>query len=136
VSEGHSEIIRRSYQAFCDDDPETLLTLYCSDAVWDFTHWEVWPDATAYRGSDITNVLRLLRDAFGEIDHQPVEIVEVGANRVFVKAEGTFRGKASGATVDVPPYAQIIEFRDDLIARVENYSDVDAARRAAGIGKR
>ena len=108
MSEDHSEIIRRSYQAFCDDDPETLLALYHSDAVWDFTHWEGWPDATAYRGSDIEDVLRLLRDAFGEIDHQPLEIVETGKNRVFVKAKGTFRGKASGVKVDVPPYAQII----------------------------
>jgi hypothetical protein len=64
-----------------------------------------------------------------------VEIVEAGENCVFVKAKGTFRGKASGAEVDVPPYAQIIEFRDDLIARVENYSDIDAALRAAGVAR-
>ncbi len=77
----------------------------------------------------------MLRDAFGEIDHRPVEIVEAGEDRMFVKATGTFRGKASGAKVDVPPYAQIIEFRDDLIARVENYSDVDTARRATEVEK-
>jgi hypothetical protein len=58
--------------------------------------------------------------------------VEAGENRALVKAKGTLRGKAS-AQVDVPPYAEVIEFRDDLIARVDNYSDVEAARRAAGV---
>lgn len=45
------------------------------------------------------------------------------------------RGRASGAEIDAPAYGQIIEFQDDLIARVESYSDVDAARQAAGLAR-
>jgi ketosteroid isomerase-like protein len=129
-----SDLINRSYKAFRDDDLTTLLTLYHPEAVWDFTHWEEFPDAPIYRGlAGVEEVLRMLRDVFGEFDIHPVEIVEVGENRMFVKARITIRGKASGIEVDAPPYAQIVEFRDGLTALVQNYSDVDAARRAAGL---
>jgi ketosteroid isomerase-like protein len=67
------------------------------------------------------------------LEVQPVEIVEVGEERVLVMGRMTVRGKASGAEVQVPPFAQIIEFRDNRIARVDAYSDAEAGRRAAGL---
>jgi ketosteroid isomerase-like protein len=130
----HAELIRRSYRAFREDDLEALLGLYHPEAVWDMTHWQDFPEASVYTGlSGTKDVLRLLRDAFGEFDVQPVEIVEAGEERVLVVGRMTVRGKASGAEVQAPPFAQVIEFRDNLIARVDAYSDAEAGRRAAGL---
>jgi ketosteroid isomerase-like protein len=128
------DVIERSYRAFRDDDVEALLALYHPEAVWDMTHWEGFPDAQAYRGlAGIEEVIRTLRDVFGELDVRPVQIREAGPNRVLVKGALRIRGRTSGAEVDAPPFAQIIEFRDERIVRVENYTDVDAARQAAGL---
>jgi ketosteroid isomerase-like protein len=130
----HAELIRRSYRAFREDDLEALLALYHPEAVWDMTHWQDFPEASVYSGlSGTKDVLRLLRDAFGEFDVQPVEIVEAGEERVLVMGRMTVRGKASGAEVQAPPFAQVIEFRDNLIARVDAYSDAEAGRHAAGL---
>lgn len=132
----HSHLIHNSYRAFRDNDLEGLLAQYHPEAVVDFSHWENFPDSPVYRGRDGTEkLLRMLRDVFGEFNVQPIEIVELGPDRVLIEGRIAIRGRASGAEVEAPPFAQIAEFRDNLIARVDNYSDVEAARRAAGLAE-
>jgi ketosteroid isomerase-like protein len=134
VPAGHRDVIERSYQAFRDNDLDTLLSLYQPDAVWSMRRWDGFPDADLYHGlAGIEEVLRILRDVFGEFNVRPIEVVELGDGRCFVEGRMAIRGRASGVEVAVPPFAQIIEFRDDLIALVENYADIDEARRAAGL---
>jgi ketosteroid isomerase-like protein len=134
VADTNSDLIDRSYRAFRENDLEALLAAYHPEAVLDFTHWEGFPDAPVYRGRAGTEqVLRMLRDVFGVFNVQPVEIVATAPDRVLIEARLTIRGKASGAEVAAPPFGQIAEFRDGLIVRVDNYSDLGAARRAAGL---
>jgi ketosteroid isomerase-like protein len=134
MSSRQVEIIHRSYEAFRDDDEEALLSLYHPDAVWDMSSWKDFPDADVYRGlAGIGEVLRILREVFGELNVRPAEIIEVSDGRFFVEGGMTIRGKTSGVEIDVPPFGQIIDFRDDLIALVENYTDVEEARGAAGL---
>jgi hypothetical protein len=76
-----------------------------------------------------------LFDYIGIVENRPIEVVELEGNRVFVEGRITIRGTSSGAQVDPPPFGQIIEFRDQLISRVDNYSDLDEARRAAGVSE-
>jgi ketosteroid isomerase-like protein len=134
VPSAHAELIERSYRAFRDDDIEALLGLYHPEAVFDMTHWEGFPDARSYRGlAGIEEILRTLRDVFGQLNVRPVEIVDVETNRMFVKGSMSIRGKVSGVELEVPPFAQIFEFRDDLILRADAYSDLHAGRRAAGL---
>ena len=102
--------------------------------MWDLTHWEGFPDAQTYRGlAGIEEVLQMLRDVFRELDVRPVQIREARRRPRLGQGPLRIRGRTSGAELDAPPFAQIIEFRDELIVRVENYSDVEAARRAAGL---
>ncbi len=134
MSTNRADVIESSYRAFRDDDVEALLALYHPQAVWDMTHWEGFPDEPIYRGlAGVERLLVVLRDVFGEFDVHPVEILEADEDRVFVKARMRIRGRASGAEVDAPPFAQIIKFEDHLIAVVENYTDLNAAREAAGL---
>jgi ketosteroid isomerase-like protein len=128
------QIIHRSYRAFADGDVDALLALYHPEAVWDMTRWENWPEAPTYeRHEGIARILRLLGEAFGELRLTPTEMVDTGDGRVFVEGRMTVRGASSGATVDAPPYGQVIRFRDGLTLRVDNYTDVAAARADAGL---
>jgi hypothetical protein len=81
----------------------------------------------------VERVARIFIEFIGLVKNKPTEIVDLDEERVFVAGRTTVRGASSGAQVDVPPFGQIIEFRDGLISRVDNYSDVDEARRAAGL---
>jgi hypothetical protein len=80
----------------------------------------------------IERVLEIF-DLVGLVENVPLEIIEVGAGRMFVRGRIKVRGTASGVEMDAPPFGQIIEFRDDLILLVDNYSDVAEAQRAAGL---
>jgi hypothetical protein len=65
--------------------------------------------------------------------NEPREVIELGDGRIFIAGQMTIRGTASGAEVTGPPFGQIGELRDGLIARIDNYSDLAEARRAAGL---
>ena len=130
----HTEIVKRSYDAFRENDIDRLLELYHPEAVWELTHWEDFLEETVYEGrAGIRRVLEMLQGDVGIIRNDVVEIVELGDGRVFVAGETTVRGASTGIEVDMPAFGQIIEFRDGQISRVDNYSDVAAARAAAGL---
>ena len=46
---------------------------------------------------------------------------------------GRGHGRLSGAEVEMPPLAQIISFRDGKVLHVDNYSEVEEGRSAAGL---
>lgn len=136
MSSSRAEVIERSYRAFREDDVDALLALYEPDAVWDFSNWEGFPDAPTYSGRDsVGSVLRMLRDVFGELEISPTDVVDAGDDLVFVEGTIRVRGRASGVEVGAPPYAQLIRFRGERILRIDNYTDVEAARRAAGLAE-
>ena len=80
-------------------------------------------------------ILHLFHQDIGIVAVELVECIDLGDDRIFAEGQMTIRGTASGAEVSPPPFGQIIELRDGLIARVDNYSDVDEGRRATGISE-
>ena len=102
--------------------------------VWDMTHWEGFLEQPIYRGHEgLKRVFDLLHTDIGLVLNEPVEVVRLGDDRVFVEGRTRVRGASSGIEVGVRPFGQIGELRDGLIRRVDNYSDVAEARRAAGL---
>jgi ketosteroid isomerase-like protein len=98
------------------------------------THWEGFPEQPIYRGEEgLREVLKLLHEDIGVLENRPIEIIDLGDQRAFVKGGMRIRGTGSGIELEVPPFGQLIEFRDGLIFRVDNYSDLAKARRAAGL---
>lgn len=131
----HIELINRSYAAFRDRDLETLPGLYHPDAVITFANWEMFPEGTVYRGHEgLEGVMSLVRDVFGGFDMRVVDATDIDESRVLIEASLEVRGMASGVEVDAKLW-QFAEVHDGLIHYVDTYSDEDAARRAASLGR-
>jgi ketosteroid isomerase-like protein len=128
------ELIRASYAAWSGGDRDALLALYHPDCVWSQEGWDGWPDRPVYEGhAGMAEIFGSLRGVFETLDVAPAEIVEATEGRRFVLGTISARGHSSGATVGMPPFGQLVSFRDGLIARVDNYTDVARARRLAGL---
>jgi hypothetical protein len=78
---------------------------------------------------------RISLGMFPDVSPVALDIVDLPDDRVLV--EGRWRADRDdsrlGALAAVPRFAQIIEFRDDLILRVEYFPSTDEARQAAGV---
>jgi ketosteroid isomerase-like protein len=134
VTIDHEGLIRRSYRAFQEVDEQTLRAVYHPEAVFDFSRYDGWPEDPVYKGRDgIIALMHFLSEVTEIAVSRPVEMVALDGERVFVHGEFRTRGKSSGIEVGAPPFGQIISFRDDLILCVEQYQQVDDARRAAGL---
>jgi ketosteroid isomerase-like protein len=100
------------------------------------SNYEGFPEEPVLHGYEgLKHFLSLLHEGIGVTKNEPVEMIELDRDRVFVEGRTTIRGDTSGAEVSSPPFGQVIEFRDGLIARVDNYSDPAVARSAAGLSK-
>jgi ketosteroid isomerase-like protein len=124
------DAMRRSYAAWNDRDLDTLRELYTSDTEWDMSNIEGWPDSPVYHGHE--GLEQALEDWYGAWSEMSAELLQVVIGRaIFVHGRMELRGR-SGA-IDSYEFAQVIETRDGLVARVCTYSDAAAARVAAGV---
>jgi hypothetical protein len=64
------------------------------------------------------------------------EIIDAGGDQIVVFLRQYGRGKASGARVEFPPYAQIAMIRGGRIRRLAFYSNRAEALVAAGLTER
>jgi ketosteroid isomerase-like protein len=135
----HEEKLRvahESYEAFNRKDLESLLQLYHLDCEWHLTHYAGWPERQVYRGREgMSEFFDTWFDPWESFYLAIKQIKNLPGSRVLVVGYGRGRGRLSGADIELPPLAQIIEFRDGKILRVDNYSDVDEGRVAAGLSE-
>jgi ketosteroid isomerase-like protein len=128
-------LVERSYDAFNRRDLDTLLELYAEDCVWDMSHVEGWPEDPVYEGRE--GLARFFNDAipvWGEFEVIPEEVEPMGGGRFFIRCAARFRGQESGVPVEVA-WGQAAISRGGKVVRVDNYSDVAEARRAAGAAR-
>jgi ketosteroid isomerase-like protein len=124
------DALRRSYAAWNDRDLDTLRELYTTDTEWDMSNIEGWSDSPVYHGHE--GLEQALEDWYGAWSEMSAELLQVVIGRaIFVHGRMELRGR-SGA-IDSYEFAQVIETRDGLVARVCTYSDAAAARVAAGV---
>lgn len=123
-----------SYDAFNRRDIDALLALYDSECEWDFSNFSGWPERQIYRGhKGLVEFFHVWLDPWDDFQLEITEVRDLPGDRAFAVGRGKGRGRASGVPVELPPIGQIVEYRDGRILRIVNYSDVDEARRAAGI---
>jgi hypothetical protein len=98
------------------------------------SNYDAFPEQAVFQGYEgLRKFLNLLHEDIGVTNNEAVEVIDLGEGRVFVKGRMTIRGTASGLEMTGPLFGQVIQFREGLISRVDNYSDVSEARRAAGL---
>ncbi len=111
------------------------------DAIVELAHPEIeWiphraPIEGAYRGRD--EFRRYWEDTFATFEEFEIEVDEIrllDENRVFTAGWLRTRGRGSGAETRVPG-AGVIEFRDGLMCRWEDFGERDRALAAAGLAE-
>jgi ketosteroid isomerase-like protein len=129
-------LIRASYEAFSRKDLEALLQLYAPDCEWRMSNYANWPEKHLYTSRlGLAEFFNAFVEPWEDFYVEIRETVDLPGDRNFVVGHAHGRGRLSGAEVDLPPLAQVIDFRDGLLLRVDNYSDVEAGRRAAGLSE-
>ena len=130
------EIGQASYDAFNRRDIEALLELYDPDCEWLLTNFEGWPEKPVYRGHEgLVEFFHTWLDPWEEFHVEIKEAFDLSGDRTFGVAYNRGRGRLSGALVELPPIGQIVSYRSDRVLRVDNYSDLDQASRAAGLSE-
>ena len=103
---------------------------------WHMSHYRAWPEKRIYRGREgLTEFFDNWLDPWEEFYVEVKQVTDLPGDRVFVIGYNRGRGRLSGAQVEIPPIAQIFDFRGGRIFRIDNYSDVEEARKAAGLSE-
>jgi SnoaL-like domain len=127
-------LLRASNDAFNRRDLEQLLELYHPECEWNMSNYSVWPEDRVYRGhSGLEKFFTAWLDPWTDFRAGFTDAVDLPDLRLFVVVRGDAQGRLSQAPVEIPPFAQIIEFLDGTLLRVDNYSGIETARKAVGI---
>ena len=122
-----------SYDAFNRKDLETLLQLYDPECEWHMSNFPVWPEKRIYRGREgLAEFFDNWLDPSEEFYVEIKQVTNLPGDRALVIGYNRGRARLSGAQVELPPIAQIVDFRGGRILRIDNYLDVEEARKAAG----
>jgi ketosteroid isomerase-like protein len=129
-----ARIARESYDAFNRQDLDALLALYDPECEWHMSNYSGWPEKSVYGGHvGMTEFFETWHDPWADFHLEIEQQIDMTGDRCLLIAHGRGRGRGSGAQVELPPLAQIVEFRGARILRVDNYSDVAEGRRDAGL---
>jgi ketosteroid isomerase-like protein len=130
VSEENVELIKRVQAAFNEGDLDALLSNLSPDAEWEIA--ENNPAARTLHGhEEIRAYLADWRDTVHGLYYEVNRYIDAGDTVVQV---GTMTAQAGrdGPELTVP-LAFVTRFEDGVALRTEEYLDVDAALRAAGV---
>lgn len=129
-------VVRRTaqgYQAVNRGDLDLLLTVYHPDVVTSFdpTSGLIPPDlAGEHVGhAGFRRIWESWRSAWEGLYFEPQEVIDAG-DRMVVTVRVTGRGKGSGLPTAMT-YFEVYTLREGRIARHANFTDADAARKAA-----
>ncbi len=126
-------VVRQSYEAFSRNDIEALLSVYAPDCEWLMSNFAGWPEKQLYVGRQgLAEFFETWFEPWEDFYVEIRETIDLPGDRCLVIGDAHGHGRLSGVAVDLPPLAQIVDFRDGQLLRVDNYSDVEAGRRAAG----
>jgi ketosteroid isomerase-like protein len=121
------ELARRSVEAGNSRDFDAMLRFFAPDGVWDMSQlgMGVFEGRPAIRG--------FLEDWQGAYEEFGVETEEaLGQCNGVTVAVLVQKGRPAGSSGDVRlRYAAVTVWRDGLIVRLTNYTDIDEARAAA-----
>ncbi|HEX6460936.1 MAG TPA: nuclear transport factor 2 family protein [Thermoleophilaceae bacterium] len=130
MSEANVDVIKQVEAAFNRGDLDAMLSHISPDAEWEIS--ESNPSARTLHGRDeIRAYLEDWRDTVKGLHYEAQRYVDAGDAVVQV---GTMTSRlGDGESQLTVPLAFVTRFREGLPVRTEEYLDVDAALRAAGV---
>ena len=134
MSRENVEIARRTYDAFNRRDFHMLVSeIYDPQIEWQTSRED--PDAATHRGPDaVRRYAEQWIESFEELHADPVEVIDMAANRVFTWGKWVGRGRGSG--IDSEWWlAIVLELRGGRVLRAEEYFDRSEALEAAGLSE-
>jgi ketosteroid isomerase-like protein len=134
MSRENLEIVRRIYDAVTRRDAAAAFELYSEDIVWDTSSWRQaeLDQKRVYTGHE--GVRRAWRErlaAFGEIDFEVEELIEVG-DRVVAVIRDRQIGRSSGVPIS-NSHAAIWTLAGGKVTRLEIFDGRRQALEAAGL---
>jgi ketosteroid isomerase-like protein len=121
------ELTRRSYEYASERNWGALLSLYGPDSVWDMSPLGLG----TYEGPAATR--RFFEEWTASYENyriEPEEILELGNGVVFARVRQG--GRPAGSSGDVSLlYAAVVVWKEGIVARLTNYTNIDEARAAA-----
>ena len=130
MSQANVEIVRLGYEAFNRGDVDAVLDLCDPDV-----EWEDIPslDIPAAVGKDAVRAyFETVMAAWERARREPVEMIDLGEDRVLVLCHVTARGRGSGIELDVD-IGDLLTLRNGRVACWTSYASWAQARRAAGL---
>jgi uncharacterized protein len=125
------EFARLGYDLFNRGDLDGLVALCAPDIVWRDPGNPDTPDVTGHDG--IRAYFETVLEPWEDLRREPEEIIDAG-DRVLALWRMSARGRGSGIEIDMKG-ADVLTFRDGLLALWEAYIDRDAARAAVGLAE-
>lgn len=127
------ELLKRACEAFNRWELDELVKLYHPDGIWEMSKFAGPHDNAVYRGHE--GLRRLFEQWHGAWEHVQLESTDMWrvGERSLVTCRLRARGKPSGARVEIR-WMQVGETREGLIYRVDNFSDMEEALAAVGLG--
>jgi ketosteroid isomerase-like protein len=125
----------KGIEAWQRGDPRGLVGTYTPDVIWDFTNFEGWPEEQVLVGRPaVLEFLATWRVAFSDYDYLVDRFEHAPDGRVIGLCRQSGRGGSSSAPV-LMELAQVWTFRDEMVSKIENYSNPDEALEAVGLSK-
>ena len=123
-------VISRSFGSFNRNDVDALLPLYHPECVWDWSHFDGWPEDPVYHGPEgVRRAWVVFSEAWGDFRFEPSDFLDFGP-RIMTSCHLRATGSGSGVGID-RTWWQVAYLRAGLIALVANYSDQQEALEAA-----
>jgi ketosteroid isomerase-like protein len=130
-SEENVEIIRRSWAAWMERDMDRAAADWDPDIVWDITRHEDAPDTVHHGIADVMDMIASWLQYFRAYE-LIVERYEPAGDNVLLLLRRRARDRSSGAPADRFA-AHVWTVRDGRVVLIRSYSDIEEARREAGL---
>ena len=131
VSRENVEIVQRGYEQFAATG-ELVEEIVTPDFVWDMSNFDGWPEQQVYEG--VEGARKFLAEWTAAWDDWELELdaLHDAGDTVVALIRQRGRSKVAGMPVDMS-LAQVWTLRDGKETRMDMYSDVTEALKAAGL---
>ena len=121
--------VKEGFECWNGGEIDLMADSYADDAEVDTT--QVVPDGRVYRGrEDFVRYFHETWDAWERIRMEPLEVIDVGGDRLVVDVKVSGQGRHSGIEVD-QRMGYLYSARDGLLVRLRMFPTKEAALAAA-----